>query len=594
MSQLILSYPDLSKMNALERQIFDLMAEISPQAMYLLGIEELGDKVYILSKENIESALTRIKGIKEKCRSEGSNNAKLALKLLESIETQFEFAEPLPDIAIVVDTLSTHLIKEGLRPERYRKLLDQIIASINASIQKFEGKSIAPGVKVLVQYQVVGAKEILDVVEKEAREDKELVEKISRLRERILAFSKRFEVEGFTDGQFDEVIEILRREGSDLGRSGFYERALRFGFDYRETPRELERKAVSWINEELPKLRKATKALAKVLECSQDPESVDRKLKSMPGVRPEEALATTIKIRSVIQALCEESIVGFNPKYNTTVVETPPYLSPILPTAAAQGFDTLTDHPYQRYFLTTDPKRAPPSGFADLVNTLVHEEYGHCLHFSNTTAHFAAEPGILEMLPSLHAGTTSEGLAFQRELEFLDALHRLNKKVKNRGTSLSNAEKAYIDLTKNFGGFERTLLEMEFTTYKHRIIRFLRVVGDARINSGKQDLLSFLEWAEKKTGLARRTVYFQIFPAHEGIFPGYATCYAVVGQEIRQIQKPFKDNPEKLVKFNSYACSMGYPPRSIYIKRLKEYAMLLLGKHKAKRRGSNKKLNRLR
>jgi hypothetical protein len=568
-------------MNPLEMEIFELIMEISPQSLYLMGVEELGDKIFIPSKENLKSALSKIRKIKEKCRN--TDNGTLARKYLESIETQTEFEEPLPDVGMITEILASHLIKEGVQVERLKKLLDQMIASINTSLEKFEGKMTPRGVQVLVQYQVLGVREILDIIEKEATEDRELLEKIARLRERVLAFSKRFAVDNFTDGNFEEVMAILKKDGADLGRSKFYRKALRYAFDYSETPQQLERKAISWINEELPKLRSAVKILAKIHNCDPDPESVDKKLSSVPGVRAEESLAATIKMRPIIQAFAAESVVGFNPKYETTVVETPPYLSPILPTAAAQGFDALTDHPTQRYFLTTDPKRAPPAGFGELVNTLVHEEYGHCLHFSNTSTHFAANPGILEILPSFHTGTTSEGLAFQRELEFLEALRRLDKKIKN-GAPLTKAEKDYIDLTSEYGGFERTLLEMELSTYRNRIIRFLRVVGDARINSGKQDLLDFLKWAEKRTGLSQRTVYFQMFPAHEGIFPGYATCYAVVGQQIRSIQKPFKDDAEKMVKFNAFACSMGFPARSIYIKRLREYASSLIASKQAKKK----------
>ncbi len=322
-------------------------------------------------------------------------------------------------------------------------------------------------------------------------------------------------------------------------------------------------------------MRSAVKSLSKSLGCKATPEAVNEKLRSLPGARPEEALGTTLRIRPIVQAFVGESIVGINPNYDATVVETPPYLSPTFPTGAAQDFDALTNHPSQRFYLTTDPKRAPPGGFADLVNLLVHEEYGHCLHFSNTAARYAAEAGLVELLPSMHGGTASEGLAFQRELEFLDALKRLDKKNPERYTE---SEKKYIELTREFGGFKETLLEMEFVTYRQRIIRFLRVVGDSRINSGKQNLLDFLAWAEKHTGLSQRTVFFQIFPAHEGIYPGYATCYAIMGQEIRDIQRPFKDDSEKMVKFNAFACSIGYPARSIYSKMLRVFAKRLGGR----------------
>ncbi|MCL5069053.1 MAG: hypothetical protein M1368_12000, partial [Thaumarchaeota archaeon] len=197
------------------------------------------------------------------------------------------------------------------------------------------------------------------------------------------------------------------------------------------------------------------------------------------------------------------------------------------------------------------------------------------VHFSNTAVGYSARPTIGELLPSLHSGTTSEGLAFQRELEFLELLERL---VKKKESDCTPSEREYVRLCEEFGGFKQTLLELEYTTYKQRIIRFLRVVGDSRINSGKQNILKFLEWAEKRTGLSQRTVFYQIFPAHEGIFPGYATCYAVVGQDIRQIQKKIKDDPKKMVAFNAYATSMGYPARSIYTKRLIKYAESLARK----------------
>jgi hypothetical protein len=203
---------------------------------------------------------------------------------------------------------------------------------------------------------------------------------------------------------------------------------------------------------------------------------------------------------------------------------------------------------------------------------LVHEEYGHCVHFSNTSTNYAAKATICELLDSLHGGATSEGLSFQRELEFLDAVRDLKNKQKNKVVVLTEAERDYIEMTTEFGGFDQTLLELEFATYKNRIIRFLRVIGDARINSGKQNLPEFIEWAEKKTGIPKRTVFYQIFPAHEGIFPGYATCYAVVGQDIRSVEKRLGKDAEKMVKFNAYASSMGYPARSIFIGRLTEYA----------------------
>lgn len=562
-------------MTALEHDILELLKEISPQSLYAMGFEELGDKVFIGSKENLQYARRKVAGLRERATKKDL----LAQKYLDSIENVLEWDEPGPDVAIVSDILSSHLIKEGLKPDRFKLLMEQLSSSLAASLTKFQGKRYPAAIRILTQYQVLGANEILNVLQKE-NNDQELLEKISKLRTAVEEYRKRFAVEGFTDGSFEQVLDLLRRNGPDLGREKFYPKALKYALDYGETPAQLERKALAWIREDLPMMVAAARSLSKVLGCEETPEAVDRKLRSMPAVRPEDALGTTLRIRPIVQAFVGESIVGINPKYDTTVVETPPYLSAILPTGAAQGFDALTDHPSQRFYITTDPKRAPPGGFADLVNLLVHEEYGHCLHFSNTAVGYATKAGIIELLPSMHVGTSSEGLAFQRELEFLDALKRLDKKNPEKYTE---AEKKYVAVTQEFGGFKQTLLEMEFSTYRQRIIRFLRVVGDSRINSGKQNLLDFLAWAEKHTGLSQRTVFFQLFPAHEGVYPGYATCYAVVGQEIRGIQRSFKNDSEKMVKFNAYACSMGFPARSIYSNRLKEFARRLVGRKKTGR-----------
>jgi hypothetical protein len=55
------------------------------------------------------------------------------------------------------------------------------------------------------------------------------------------------------------------------------------------------------------------------------------------------------------------------------------------------------------------------------------------------------------------------------------------------------------------------------------------------------------------------------------MFPGYATSYAVVGEEIHAIEDRIK-NEKKRIAFSTYLTSIGYPPRSVYRKRLKAFA----------------------
>src|SRR6059036_2693495 len=161
----------------------------------------------------------------------------------------------------------------------------------------------------------------------------------------------------------------------------------------------------------------------------------------------------------------------------------------------------------------------------------------------------------------------SEGISFLRELEFQNVIDKLKSRK-----GLDRDEKALVSFFEQHGGLERVAEEYEFFTWMWRIVRFLRVIGDARINSGKQSLRDFIEWAHKRTGLAKSTVYHQLFPAHQGNGPGYASTYAIVGESIREIQNRAKRNGKNLVDFNTYACSMGFPARTIFEERLREFA----------------------
>lgn len=185
-------------------------------------------------------------------------------------------------------------------------------------------------------------------------------------------------------------------------------------------------------------------------------------------------------------------------------------------------------------------------------------------HASNSSRGYGAKPAFVEMLNSSLGGAISEGISFQREQEFLDYLN-------NMPSNQIPAEKTFVRSCGKLGGFDAFRTEYDFSTKAWRITRFLRVIGDARINSGKQDLSDFVEWANKQTGLSKSMVYFQVFPAHQGNGPGYASTYAIIGESIRQIQNAAKQNGKDLVNLNTCASSLGFTPRTIFETRLETY-----------------------
>jgi len=549
--------------DALDAQIMDFFKEVNPSGAYILGFNDQAGKLFIASQRNVNAALKQVRRLRSRAKTE------LQRKLLDSIETGLLFDEPQPVLDDIVGTIFAHLAKEGVKDDHMLSLLDYGMKDVDACTVRFSKKPIPVAIKALSLYRLEGVLEILDTVKRESKSS-EVKRACDALKTKVSEYVKLFALDGWGKGEFDNVEKIFKAKGSEFGREKFYLRALRKGFDYTETPEQLERRAISWIDEELPRFKRVTEKLADQFGCSPTPEDVEAAIGERNHLDPKKLVGVTLGIRRVVQRLVSEDVATINPKYRTTVIETPPYLSGTIPTGAAQFFDTYTRKPFQYFFQTTDPKRDPDKSVAALLNLLIHEEYGHCVHHSNSAMGFVGKLTVLQVMPGAQTGgPITEGLAFNREIEFYEVSKGLETKKR-----LSKAERDYVKLLAKYGGLKQINLELEFMTRKWRIVRFLRVVGDVWVNTGKRTLFEFVDWAHERTGVPRSSVYFQLFPAHQGIFPGYATNYAVAGQEIRSIEKTIKD-PKKRVRFSTYLCSIGFPPKSIYMRMLREYAAKL-------------------
>ncbi len=544
---------------SLDADIVELWKDLSPSGAYILGWDGYAGRLFLPSDQNIKDALQRVRALRRRAEND------VQAKALDSMEVTLLFPEPQAILDDIVGAMFAHLTKEGVNEKNLTALISGASKAIDVSQKRFRGAKVPTAVKALTLYRLDGVLEILDSV-KRSTKSKKLKEDCDRLAEKVRKFVTLFELEGFGSGTFEEVEKVFQKQKFSLGREKFYRVALEGGFDYSETPDELEQKALGWIDEELPRYRDVVNRLAKYYKCDATPEAVERKVVERQQLKPEHLLRTTNSLRRVIQEFANESVVKINKRYRTKVIETPPFLSATLPTGAAGFFDTFTKKPFQLYYLTTDPKRNPAKSVSQLINLLVHEEYGHCVNHSNSAFRFGGKATELELLPTLLSGPITEGLSFNREREFLEASLALKGKP-----TLTKAEKSYVALLEKHGGFDLLNMEIELGTRKFRLIRFLRVVGDVRINTNKQGLFEFLDWALKYTTVPRRDMYYNLFPAHEGMFPGYATCYAVVGEEIREIEERLTD-PKKRVKFSTYLTGMGFPPRSVYRQRLEEYA----------------------
>ncbi len=108
----------------------------------------------------------------------------LAKKWLESGRTVLELDELGKDAGLITDTFVAHLVKEGVNEPRFKILADRLCEVMEAAIERRTGKKYSPPAMMLAQYQIIGAREILQLIASQSS-DPELKEKIERLQKKV-------------------------------------------------------------------------------------------------------------------------------------------------------------------------------------------------------------------------------------------------------------------------------------------------------------------------------------------------------------------------------------------------------------------------
>jgi len=558
----VVKFSVLKPKSPVEATIFDLWKEVSPSDAFIGGLSDYAGQMLVHDTARMQSLVKRMNDASSKAETRTQQRLLASLGAYVRLGLMGE-AHIVPDTAI--SAFFAHLIKEGIASGHLTSLASYATKALTAyTIASTEG-TYPTGIRILTSIRCAGLIEVAETIKKQTR-SKSLNFALDGLLGAVHDYSRKFGVSGFKNSGFDEIVEICSREGCELGRSEYYADALVNLFDYNETPAELEAKGLAMLDRELPSFKREVEELASKLAVESTAESVAHAISKKKALKASRVVGYLNGLKKHVSELVKTNIVRINPRYRTRVVETPTYLSGIFPSGGAMFMDFLTRKPFQIFLATTDPRRTPETSPAELLNLLVHEEYGHCLHSSNSALSFGAKPILTEMLQSPAGSAVSEGISFHREVEFLDYLREIGQRKPTR------TEYAFIRFLAKYGGAEAIFEEYNFFTHLWRIVRFLRVVGDARINSGKQDLMNFIDWANRETGLSKSLVYHQVFPAHQGNGPGYASTYAIVGESLAKIQRGALGRGKTLLDFNTYASSLGFPARSVFEEKLRAYS----------------------
>jgi len=544
-----------------EEEIFGLWKELNPSSAFTAGLDDYAGKLFVPTERNVKRMLEKI--AKLKARAEDT----VQKKFLQCLETGLRFEEPYMALESILWTFYGHLVKEGIKVEHMLSLTSHAKKVLEVSKERLTKKKWPIEIRAITCYGGNSLLGILETIRNET-ENEQLREEMHRLKGTVDDYIKAFYVEGVKEGSFEEVFPILERERGDIGRKEIYPKLLKDLYDYPETANKIEDKALRWLREELPRLVEITEKLARMYGVEAKVESVVDEMTKRRNMEKSRVVKFVLNIREKLQKVVKSHLVRITPAYDTRVVETPSYLVSLIPSAAAGWFNTLTEKPFNVFFITTDPKRSAPASASDLILSIVHEEYGHCINHSNSVTNFAAKPALTELLDVATGLQVSEAISFFREVEFISLLKQL---VRKKEKELTRDEKELLDALRAVEDLNTFVLETEFIVMEWRLLRFLRAIGDVRINMGKQSAAEFINWAHEQAGLSKKMLYNEVFTFQDS--PGYAPCYCMAGEELRKIQSLAVEQGKNVIDFNTYVSSMGYTPRTVYEKKLKEYAM---------------------
>jgi hypothetical protein len=549
--------PIVENMSNVEKQFFEWYKQFDPSSAYIDGANECAGKFFIPSRKNITTAENKLKKLLKLSEKEGGR------RFLQAYLTTLRFNEPYMVPSRAAYAFFAHLVKEGIVPEHLQSLASQVEDALDAYSRLLGGKKWQTEIRILTCQTTDYLLGLLDTIIVQIK-DQSVSKSLKALKKKASGYRKRFGIKDIKQGDFEEVYPIIKRTRKKIRHKTVYPELLSEVWGYPETPEEIESRAKRWLKKELPDLQNMTRRLARSYGVKPTVETVDEELGKRKGIDRQKALQFVKQTRAITQKVFEKNVVKITPKYKTRVVETPPYLVNLITTAAMMPFDGLTDKPFNVFFITTDPRISSSINVPELIQSLLHEEYGHAVNFSNSATQYTAKPDFFEVISSAFSTHISDGISFHRELEFAQLLRRLSMKKKP-----SDEEVQLLKILKGKDPEETMLLENEFIVQKWRIMRFLRAIFDVRINMEKQSVADFVEWAHKETDLSEKMIYNETWGFLETV--GYAPCYSIAGDVIRKLQQQALKRGITLLDFNTYVSSLGFPHREIFEQRVKDF-----------------------
>lgn len=530
-----------------DAELIALWCDLNPVMAYLQGHEEYKGRLFLPTPDALSRAHHRIRALRPRY-ADGP-----ARILLTSLETALDFLQPSDPPGMMINAFFDYSMKEPLDADTIATLAGQFSRLLDV----YRSLALREWPTELRVLTTINCNNAAGFLESLLREYPDAREPIASLISRITAYRSHFQVSGLTTGGFAEVFPIFERQGTLLGRAGQYQRLLRDLYDYPETAEEIEATATAWLDGTLPVFADSLNRLAGRYGCAPTVEAVEKAIGDLYVIDAGRMVDTIRNIRAVLQKNVSQ-IVRIVPSYDVRIAETPPWLLNAIPSGAMNIFNAHTDTPYCVFFVTTDPRGSPPGNLIDLIDLIVHEEYGHCVNFLNSACEYDGPLSTAEKLPGPLDAPISEGISFHREWQFLQYLETLRPDTPER--------RELIGLIEQYSGLDEFTHAYRFVVLKWRIIRFLRAIYDSRVNRDQQTVAGFVIWAAERTGLPQKMIYDQVFGFLDT--PGYAPAYSMFGMRLQTIEERAQAGGKDICSLNTFVASAGFGGRTWLEKKI--------------------------
>lgn len=484
----------------MEEEILSLYAQVYSVDAFLQGINEDKNELFIPSKENKEKTIQKIDLLLKKCKEQKQ------ILILESIKKELTYYEP----QVLIDNIANALFFYT-----FKKI------SLNGFIEK-----VKRGIKTLIKEYTeisVGLKTITKIMIKDLIVGLKMVSKDEELLTLLNEYDKSLTLD-FSLNEEDIISNLTKFA---FKRKKFYSEILKDRYCILESPKEIETKCLTWLDETLPEFKEITNKIKQKYNLKTIEQIDELLLKQTKGT----LLEIAEELRPEINNITKKELLNISSDHKVKLVITPPYLISSLPFAGANSVNILNGEFDNLLFITAEAKLDKYF----MLDLLVHEEIGHNVNFSNSYKTNRLDK-LLFIRPT---AVTAEAIAVSAEVQF-------------------------YELTKNKFGEEFRLF-YDYTFFKRLVTIYLRAISDVRTNLETQSLKEFITWANKLTNLPTDFLFRSCF--FRQLSPGYATSYPIAMHALEEIRKESKLTRKE---FNTKAWSIGLPPFPMFIELLNQ------------------------